>query len=244
MNSLDFAIATRRGFACVVVVAGLGVSLAGCYTATQGKGSFPSDYRQRHPIAIKEGDRTLEVFVGNTRGGLTPVQRAEIVAYAQTWAREGTGGLLIDVPAGTPNELAAGDALREIRSILAAAGVAPYAVNVRPYRPVSSAVLATIKIHYPRISAEAGPCGLWPNDLGPSFDRTYNENQPYYNHGCATQRNLAAMVDDKADLVQPRAETPAHTPRRTTAIEKYRKGESPATIYPNTKEGKISNIGQ
>ena len=226
-----------------MVAAGLGVALAGCY-ATTGKGSFPADYRQRHPIAIREGDRTFEVFVGNTRGGLVPALRAEVVAFAKTWYREGTGGLMIDVPAGTPNELAAGDALREIREILTAVGVAPYSVNVRPYRPVSSAVLPTIKIHYPRMTAEAGPCGLWPHDIGPSFDRVYNENQPYYNHGCASQRNLAAMVENPTDLVQPRGETPAYTQRRTTVVEKYRKGDSPATIYPNTKEGKISSIGQ
>ena len=46
--------------------------------------------------------------------------------------------------------------------------------------------------------------------------------------GCATQRNLAAMVDNPADLVQPRAETPAYTMRRTTVMEKYRQGVSPA----------------
>ena len=118
MNGVRFRDRRRRGVACVVVVArGFGAALAGCYSARHGKASFPADYRQRHPIAIREGDRTFEVFVGNTRGGLPPAQRAEVVAFAQTWAREGTGGLMIDVPAGTPNELAAGDALREIRSI-------------------------------------------------------------------------------------------------------------------------------
>jgi pilus assembly protein CpaD len=244
MNSRDFAIAMRRGVACSVMLAGIGVLLGGCYQTT-GKGSFPVDYRQRHPIAIKEGDQTLEVFVGTKRGGLVPAQRAEVMAFAYKWAKDGTGGLIIDLPTGTPNALAAADAVREIRALLAAAGAAPGAINVRPYRPVSPDVLATVKIHFPRIMAEAGPCGLWPNDLGPSFDRVYNENQPYYNHGCAVQRNVASMVETPADLVQPRtAETPAYTQRRTAVLEKYRRGDSPQTIYPNPKEGKISNIGQ
>jgi pilus assembly protein CpaD len=244
MNAKDFAIATRRGVACSVILAGLGVVLAGCYQTT-GKGSFPADYRQRHPIAIKEGDQTLEVFIGNTRGGLPAPQRSEIAAFAYRWSKEATGGFIIDQPTGTPNYLAAADTVREIRALLVASGVAPGAINVRPYRPVSPEVLASIKIHYPRISAEAGPCGLWPNDIGPSFDRTYNENQPYYNHGCAVQRNLAAMVERPADLVQPRAaETPIYAQRRTAVFEKYRRGESPQTIYPNPKDGKISNIGQ
>ena len=63
-------------------------------------------------------------------------------------------------------------------------------------------------------------------------DRDYFENQPYWNLGCASQRNLAAMVDNPADLVQPRGETPAYTMRRTTVLDKYRQGESTATTYP------------
>ena len=34
-------------------------------------GDIPNDYRKRHPIAIKEGDKTVEVFIGNNRGALT-----------------------------------------------------------------------------------------------------------------------------------------------------------------------------
>ncbi len=65
-----------------------------------------------------------------------------------------------------------------------------------------------------------------------------------WNHGCATQRNLAAMVDNPADLVQPRGETPAYTMRRTTVMEKYRAGSPPATQYPDADAGKISDLGK
>jgi len=70
------------------------------------------------------------------------------------------------------------------------------------------------------------------------------ENQPVWNHGCSTQRNLAAMVDNPADLVQPRGETPAYTMRRTTVLEKYRSGNSPATQYPDSSSAKISDLGK
>ena len=67
---------------------------------------------------------------------------------------------------------------------------------------------ATIRLSYPKISAVAGPCGLWPEDLGPiDLNHGYNENKPYHNFGCATQRNLAAMIDNPADLEQPRPES-------------------------------------
>ena len=77
-----------------------------------------------------------------------------------------------------------------------------------------------------------------------SYDREHNENVHYWNFGCASQRNLAAMVENPADLVQPRGETPPYTGRRTTVLDKYHRGESSATVYPDKDQGKISDVGK
>ena len=93
--------------------------------------------------------------------------------------------------------------------------------------------------------AIAGPCGLWPEDLGPSIrNPSYFDNKQYYNFGCAYQRNLAAMVENPSDLVQPRSETPAYTMRRTAAFEKYRKGIATSTTYPDAEKAKLSDTGK
>jgi pilus assembly protein CpaD len=55
---------------------------------------------------------------------------------------------------------------------------------------------------------------------------------------------MAAMVENPSDLVQPRPETPAYTPRRTTAFDKYRKGSSTATTYPESDKAKLSDTGK
>jgi len=125
----------------LAAAAGLAATLAGCYTAQQAANieTVPTDYRQRHPITLQEGRRTVEVFVGNSRGALTPEGRADVLAFAQTWKREATGGILIDVPSGTPNERAAGETTHEIQSILTSAGVPPQGIAVRPYRPADLA---------------------------------------------------------------------------------------------------------
>jgi pilus assembly protein CpaD len=100
-------------------------------------------------------------------------------------------------------------------------------------------------LNYPKITAVAGPCGLWPEDLGPSIkDKSYFENKSYYNFGCAYQRNMAAMVDNPSDLVQPRTETPPYTPRRSEAFEKYRKGTVTTTSYPEATAAKLSDTGK
>jgi len=221
--------------------------LAGCKTTSSQSdvsGGIAHDYRQRHPIVVREGTQTLTVFIGERRGSLTASQRTEVGALASAWRREATGGFVVEVPYGTSNERAAMSASREIRALLAGRGVPHHSIEVRPYRTDDPARLGTIRVNYPRMKAETGPCGLWPHDIGPTYDPIYATNRPYWNHGCAAQRNLAAQVDNPADLVQPRAETPALTSRRATAIDKYRKGESSATQYPDANKGKISDLGQ
>jgi pilus assembly protein CpaD len=201
------------------------------------------DYRQRHAIVIKEGPRTVELFIGDKRGTLTATQRAEVLAFAGEWRREATGGIFVDVPSGTSNGPAAAQAAHEARSILLAAGVPPQAVEMREARPNNPGKMALLRLHYPRVMADAGPCGLWPQDLGPTWDREHYDNREYWNLGCAQQRNLAAMVENPADLVQPRAEIPPYTGRRSTVLDKYHRGESTATVYPDASKGSITQIG-
>jgi pilus assembly protein CpaD len=249
MQTVRTAIVESRGrlglAARAAIVVGGALLVCGCNTDQQiaGVPEAPADYRMRHPITLTEGDRTLQVFIGSNRGTLTPSQRAEVLAFAQSWKHDATGGAIVDLPSGSSNEHSSADALHEIQSIMAATGVPPQGVVVRSYAAAGGAV-AAIRITYPRIVAQAGPCGVWPEDMGPSMNRDYFENQQYWNFGCANQRNLAAMVDNPADLVQPRAETPAYTARRTTVVEKYRQGASPATVYSTESSGKISDLGK
>src|SRR3984885_2375972 len=154
--------------------------------------SVPDDYRLRHPIAIQEANRSVVIFVGQARGGLSAEQRVDVTGLAQVWLQEGTGAIVADVPVGTPNAWAAADAFREAQALLTAAGVPARGVVMRNYRPDDPRQLATLRLTYPKISAVAGPCGLWPEDIGPSIkDKGYLENKPYYNYGCSYQPNMA-----------------------------------------------------
>jgi pilus assembly protein CpaD len=229
-----------------VAAAALAAVLAGCqHTQDVAEAPRPpDDYRLRHPIAIREGARTVELFIGSARGTLTPVQRADIANFALQWRREAAGGVIIGLPVGTSNARAARDALPEIQSLLVAAGVSPQSIRTQGERLADPTRLGTVRLMYPKMVAAAGPCGQWPDDLGPTPGRNYFENRQYYNIGCSYQRNLAAMVENPADLVQPRGETPIYAARRSAVLDKYRKGESPATLYPNANDGKISDVGK
>src|SRR5215510_9596981 len=155
----------------LALLATCALTLGGCYTTpSEITGSVATDPRQRHPIVIKEGPQTVDLFIGDKRGTLTGSQRAEVLSFANEWRREATGGTLIDGPAGNGNTAPAANAAREVRAILAAAGVPANAVQQRASRPQSPAKLQTLRLHYPRVMADVGPCGMWPHDLGPTYE--------------------------------------------------------------------------
>ncbi len=250
MQTVKAMTAGRRSAASIAVraaaAAACAVMVCGCNTDQQVTGvpEVPTDYRLRHPITLQESSRTLELFIGTNRGELNPTQRAQVLSFGLGWKRAATGGLVVAQPVGSSNARAVADAMHEIVSILAASGVPAQSIAVQTYE-ATGPNLATVRISYPKIQAQAGPCGMWPKDIGPSFNRDYFENQPPWNYGCATQRALAAEVANPSDLVQPRAETPAYTMRRSTVFQKYTAGQSPSTEEgANTNSAKISDVGK
>lgn len=243
LNSLAKRPAARLVLRAAMIAAAA-VTLAGCYQTHEVSETIPNDYRQRHPISIVEGERTMVVYVGSQRSGLTPVQRADVMAFSHAWRNEATGSVIIDVPANTPNARTAEQTAREIVSMLKAVDIPAGAIRIRQYNANDLSKVAAIRVNYSRVMAQAGPCGLWPKDLGPDADMLWEENRPYWNFGCATQHNFAAMIDNPSDLAQPRAETPAYSPRRSQMLEKYRTGQTTGALSANPNKGRITDVGQ
>jgi pilus assembly protein CpaD len=227
---------------------GLSVLLGACSETTgsvTAPAQIPEDYRLRHPITVEEANHSIVLFVGHARGGLTATQRADVIGLARGWVAEGTGAIVVDVPINTSNARAAASAVHEAKALLEAGGVPADGIKLHHYTPDDPRTLATVRLTYPRMAAVAGPCGLWPEDLGPSIkDPSYFENKSYYNFGCAYQRNMAAMVANPSDLEQPRPETPAYTVRRSEGFDKYRKGTTTTTDYPEADKAKLSDTGK
>ena len=153
----------------LVGLSSLAVTLGGCmHTGDEvaTTASIPEDYRLRHPIAVQEANQSVVIFVGHGRGGLTAEQRADVMGLAQTWRHEATGPITADVPVDTSNAAAAADAFREVQALLIAGGVPPRGINLHRYHPSDPRQMAAIRLNYPKISATAGPCCLWPEDVG------------------------------------------------------------------------------
>jgi pilus assembly protein CpaD len=89
--------------------------------------------------------------------------------------------------------------------------------------------------------AVAASCeGNWTQDIGEE-----PRNLPYQNYACSTQQNLAAILEDPRDLVQPRQQDPSDAMRRGVVLDKYRKGEPTATQTNSSNEsGEVSNVAK
>ena len=91
------ALDRSRAFRMAGLLVGLAVMLGACKHTEEElvTASFPDDYRLRHPIAIEEANRSVVVFVGQARGGLTASQRADVIGLAQIWVQEATGAITV-----------------------------------------------------------------------------------------------------------------------------------------------------
>src|ERR1700732_1787112 len=97
------AVDCKRALRLAGALVGLAVALGACTHTDEvvATASVPNDYRQRHPIAIQEAERSVVIFIGHARGGLSASQRADVVGLAELWLAEGTGVIVGGVPGGT-----------------------------------------------------------------------------------------------------------------------------------------------
>jgi pilus assembly protein CpaD len=119
---------------------------------------------------------------------------------------------------------------------LVEAGVSYAAVAGSTY-DATGAGEAPIIVSFARYEARAPECApLWEQDLAHQ-----SNNQPWESFGCATQANLAAMVEDPADLLRPRASDPRDSGRRDTVMEAYREGDTTHADRSADERVSISN---
>ena len=111
------------------------------------------------------------------------------------------------------------NAVADMRPLLADQGFAESAISIEPYHAEGDPQ-PPVRIAYLRFAAEGPTCGKWPSNLAET-----SRNVNYENFGCASQKNLAAMVSNPADLLGPRTMTPASADRRDTTWGRYIKGD-------------------
>jgi pilus assembly protein CpaD len=118
------------------------------------------------------------------------------------------------------------------------AGIRPRAVRVESYSAKWDPQ-APLQLSFFEIVAQGPDCPDWSENLARD-----PQNLPWPNMGCATQKNLAAMVADPQDFLYPRIETPRPGERRDVVWQKYVKGEPTISKRDPSEHANASEVGR
>jgi pilus assembly protein CpaD len=222
------------------VAALLSLSLIGCSQqelTSRGPTFSLVDPAQRHPILVSQKPANLALHVPKGSSGLSPKARADVLDFASR-SRAGDAGdsrLVILAPSGSANEVAAMNAVQQVRGLLSDSGYPDGSISVEAF-DASHDASPPVRVSYMRYVAEGPECGQWPTNLAHE-----PHNLPMSNIGCANQRNLASMIANPADLLGPRTMTPRSSERRDVIWDKYQKGDS--TASSKNEDGRVSTKG-
>ena len=189
-------------------------SVGGCWRSPRFQAPFTlANANERHPIAVRQGEITLDLAVFPGSSGLNESQENKVANFLADFKSQSSDRLLIRAPSGGPNERAAMRAYDQVRKALRRAGIDPRSVALEPYFG-NGDPSAPVRLSYLQVVAEPPDCPDWSENVGRD-----PQNMPWPNMGCATQRNLAAMVANPEDLLQPRGETPRPANAATSSGE-------------------------
>jgi pilus assembly protein CpaD len=190
------------------------VLLAGSCASPEDPNFRVADPEVNHPITVEPVSRTVEFAFSASNAGLMPDDAAKFDAFVADYMEHGNGAVSITVPAGPY----ANATISYFGERLAGMGVPRSRVLVGTRAPGDRN--ARVELGFVGYGAHADSCGDWSEDASQTGD-----NQPMPNFGCAVQNNIAAMVADPRDIVQPRAMGDASAERRNAVIGHYQKGE-------------------
>lgn len=215
----------------------LGLSaLSACAGVPKPEGPPVASAMDRHRIEVTQTSERMELAVAPGDVAVSGATRAQLNAFASGYLRYGHGALVMSTPSGAANSDAASVVAADARRALVESGVSYAAVAGSTY-DAAGAADAPIIVSFARYEAQAPECApLWEQDLGHQ-----SNNQSWASFGCATQANLAAMVEDPADLLHARAEDPRDSGRRDTVMEAYREGDQTHADRSNDERVTISN---
>ncbi|MEZ5956839.1 MAG: CpaD family pilus assembly protein [Hyphomonadaceae bacterium] len=192
----------------------------------------------RHEPTAEAAVQRLSIDVTPGQMELARADRDQLRAFANDYLRYGHGPLVLEAPSGGPNSEAASILAADARRTLADAGVSYAAIAGSTLDAAGES--RPLLVSFNRFEARPPECApLWEQDLAHQ-----SNNQPWDSFGCATNFNLAAMVEDPADLNRPRDLAARDSGRRDTVMDAYRAGDQTHADRSNDERIQISDAVQ
>lgn len=198
-------------------------------------GSNPS-VAERHPISVDSQVVTMTMDIDPTLNDLSDINRARLKAFGLSYLNGGHGPITVTAPSGGADDLVGQEMAADVREVLHNLGVSYADMTGASYRAGGQANDRQLVVSYTKFVATPSPCGIWNEEMMPRY-----KNISHPNFGCADQNNLAAMVVDPRDLIEPQPDGPVDTAARVRSIEAYRSGENTASERDGDIETNVAN---
>lgn len=230
---------TKQLPAFILLSAGL-AALGACSSGPSG--AVPMSHLHgtaldRHEISVVKRTEFLEVGIDAHASELSSQDRARIRSFVDTYTRRGHGPLVLSMPQASANPQLAVAAAAEARAIAWELGV-EYDEIAGTAHGSGSAVSEPLILAYQIYDAVPPHCAQKSSVDFSNIDS--NNHQPTL--GCSVRTNLAAMIADPADLLGQRPLDGGDVTRREVILEKFRQGESTASVRSAQESGAVSTV--
>jgi pilus assembly protein CpaD len=202
------------------------LSAAGCATKFNAA-EHALSIEEEHPISVDSQTVTMTMAPG---AALSSLDRARLRAFADSYMRNGHGALTLTSPGGADDGQGA-----DIRAALYEFGVPSDAVAASSYRTGEGST-ADLILSYTHYVATPSACGVWEGERERDF-----RNMRSPNFGCSTRNNLAAMIGDPRDLVEPAAMTDPDAAIRIRGVQLFRQGEDSSSESSSEIDQQVAN---
>lgn len=212
--------------AAVIAIAS---GMAGCSGDTRtGTVGSATDPAQNHPLTAKPKEAVLVLDnISAQRIANDPNLASRIGAFTYDFVNRGSSAMQILVGAGDVEEAAAKEIAREAVRVLVGQGVPTSRMTIRVMSGNNNVKPGTVVMRYTQWVAVAPECPGPTTNLTVDYSNTVSQNL-----GCTIQRNVAAMIADPRDLVQPSALEPRYGDPGEAVMRKFRRGEETKTFTP------------
>src|SRR5882724_1324167 len=193
------------------------ILVAGSCSATNDGSMISEDGIANHPIAVEPSFRELKVQFAGGADGISAEDAVKFDAFLADFRAHGNGSLGVSVPNGASSRAA----ITFFGERAASTGISRDKILVSTHDVTGGDMRVTV--NYIAYTASTAACGDWSEDLSFSGD-----NLTPKNFGCSVQHNIAAMVSDPRDLLEPRRFDPADANRAGTVVTNYEQGKPTA----------------
>jgi len=188
----------------------------------------------RNKVKVAESVERLELYARPNGIELSARDKFAVGQFIEAYRQSGNGPLFVNTPLSAGNGIGISQAQTMIRTLAAQSGINPSAIQMGKYQTDPRAQ-APLVVSYRTLKAVPRDC-RYLDDLTLNYN-----NQPSQSFGCSATANLAAMVSDPRQFLEPYALGTSDTQRRIVVYDKYIQGEPTASERPPEQSQTLDN---